>query len=235
MQQKPQKPTEFDRFSSRYAATVNDSISFSGLQVDFFVRAKAERLLELIQAHFGDPHPLSVLDVGCGVGSYHPLLQGEVAAISGVDVSAESLRLARDENPDVDYRSFDGNALPFADGSFDVAYAICVVHHVPLENRSSFLTEMTRVVRPGGLVVLFEHNPFNPATRFAVWKCPFDEDAVLLSRGSSYALLRAAGLKNVAGRYMLALPAIEGRLRRLDDALSALPLGAQYYALGVRP
>jgi SAM-dependent methyltransferase len=230
-----QGPTEFDRYSARYARTVSDSIAFSGLQVDFFVRAKAGRLLELMRTHFGDARDLSLLDVGCGVGSYHPHLRQETGPIHGVDISADSIRIARENNPDVAYKTFDGSSLPYDRASFDVAYAICVLHHVPPPQRSAFLAEMVRVVRPGGLVVLFEHNPVNPATRYAVWKCPFDEDAVLLSRGESLALLREAGLARPSGNYMLALPATEGWMRRVDDALSGIPIGAQYYALGVRP
>ena len=92
-----------------------------------------------------------------------------------------------------------------------------------------------RFPRSGGLVVLFEHNGFNPATRFAVWRCPFDRDAVFLSRRQSQTLLRGAGLTNVGGSYMLAVPGTSGWLRRIDDALRAVAIGAQYYCFGVRP
>lgn len=225
---------DFDRYSGRYAQTVNDSISFSGLQVDFFIKAKAERLLDLLRGHFGETRNLRLIDVGCGVGSYHPLLRGMVGAIHGVDISPDSLDQALKANPDVSYKEFDGRTLPFDDRAFDVAYAICVLHHVPPLQRPEFMLEMARVVRPGGLIVIFEHNPINPATRYAVWKCPFDEDAVLLSRGESLTLLREAGAARLSARYMLAVPALRGWLRRVDDALSGIPLGAQYYAVGVR-
>lgn len=226
--------TEFDRYSSNYTEAVDASIAFSGLRVDFFIRAKAERLLELLQAHFGRTDALSLLDVGCGVGAYHGVLRSKIGVLTGVDVSVDSLCRAKESNPDVRYHHYDGLRLPFEDACFDVAYAICVVHHVPEHNWQAFVDELARVVRPGGLVVLFEHNPRNPATRYAVWSCPFDDDAVLLSRGRSLSLLRGAGLASVRGRFLLALPATKGCLRRIDDLLAVIPLGAQYYALGMR-
>jgi hypothetical protein len=88
------------------------------------------------------------------------------------------------------------------------------------------------VTKPGGLVVLFEHNPFNPLTRRAVSTCPFDADAVLLSKKTASGYLRESGLANITGRYILAVPAITGILRSMDESLGCVPLGAQYYVMG---
>ena len=52
-----------------------------------------------------------MLDVGCGVGSFHPLLRGMVGRLSGIDVSSASIEQARADNRDVDYRAFDGSEL----------------------------------------------------------------------------------------------------------------------------
>lgn len=227
------KTSEFDAYRSSYAETVNDSIAFSGLKVDYFAKAKALRLLELISEKIGDPAKVSVLDVGCGVGTYQPLLRGHVGSISGADPSSECVAEARIANPGVDYRDFDGDVLPFEDNSVDVSFAICVMHHVPPAHWPSFTREMARVTRPGGIVAIFEHNPLNPLTRHIVSRCPFDADAVLLSKRTTEKHLREAGLSGVGGRYILAVPAIDGFMRKVDDALSILPFGAQYYSYGI--
>jgi len=226
------KATEFDAYRSSYAETVNGSIAFSGLKVDYFARAKAVRLLDLIAQRIGDPHEVSVLDVGCGVGTYHPLLRGHVRSISGADPSSECLAEARLANADVDYRDFDGGVIPFDDNSVDVSFAICVMHHVPPAQWPAFVREMARVTRPGGVVAIFEHNPFNPLTRRIVSRCPFDADATLLSKRTAERHLIDAGLARVAGSYILAVPAIDGFMRKVDDALSSLPFGAQYVSYG---
>ena len=91
-----------------------------------------------------------MLDVGCGVGSFHPLLRGMVSRLSGIDVSSASIAQACADNRDVDYRAFDGRSFPYGDAGFDLATAICVLHHVAPAAWDYFITEMRRVVRPGG-------------------------------------------------------------------------------------
>ncbi|TXR49365.1 class I SAM-dependent methyltransferase [Phyllobacterium endophyticum] len=223
---------EFDAYRTTYAEAVNDSISFSGLNVDFFTRAKAVRLVDILAAQIGDPSNLSILDVGCGVGTYHPLLRGKVGRISGIDPSDECIQEAKKNNPDVNYQTYDGQRLPYENDTFDATYAICVMHHVPQADWSRFAAEMARVTKPGGLVILFEHNPYNPLTRRAVSTCPFDADAVLLSKRTASGYLQQAGLKDVQGEYILTIPAIKGVLRKIDGALGKLRVGAQYYVFG---
>jgi hypothetical protein len=49
------------------------------LTVDFFVRAKAKHLKRAVEAHFGPGRARSVLDVGCGIGQYNPLIADSFA------------------------------------------------------------------------------------------------------------------------------------------------------------
>jgi len=226
--------SEFDAYRNSYSDAVNGSIAFSGLKVDFFIRAKAQRLLDVLAEKVGQPRDLSILDVGCGVGTYHPLLVGSVGRISGVDPSAECIAEARTNNPGVDYKAYDGETIPYADATFDACFAICVMHHVPVPLWPRFASELRRVVRPGGAVILFEHNPYNPLTRRAVSNCPFDADAVLLSMKTAKEHLQQAGMTILEGRYILSVPSIDGMARRVDDALGSLPTGAQYYVAARR-
>ncbi len=97
------------------------------------------------------------------------------------------------------------------------------------------LREMARVTRPGGLIVLFEHNPLNPLTRKAVRGCEFDRDANLLTRRTGSRLLAQAGLTEPDGRYILFFTRESGLLRRIERRLGWLPLGAQYAVFAQRP
>src|SRR5664279_2940100 len=97
----------FDSYRGNYRDVVQSSIDFSGLPHSFFMRAKADLLRDLIARRLGPQKP-AMLDVGCGVGSFHPLLRGVVGRLSGIDVSSASILQARADNGDVDYRAFDG-------------------------------------------------------------------------------------------------------------------------------
>ncbi len=221
----------FDGYHANYRDVVQSSIDFSGLPHDFFMRAKADLLRDLIAQRLDTERP-GMLDVGCGVGSLHPLLHGTVGSLSGIDVSSASLAQARAANSGVDYREFDGRTFPFEDASFDLVTAICVMHHIVPAEWSHFITEMRRVVRPGGLVCVIEHNPYNPLTRLAVARCEFDRDAVLLSAGETRKLMAAGGLRGIGARHFLLLPWDTKPARRLEDALSGVSLGGQYAAFG---
>jgi len=127
---RPSDPAEFDAYHQNYNAAVNSSISFSGLTVDFFTRVKAEYIFSVLATQFDDVSRLDLLDVGCGIGNCHSFFTRKIRTLVGVDVSSDCIVTAAKRNPWVDYRSYDGNRLPFDDSRFDVAFTICVMHHV---------------------------------------------------------------------------------------------------------
>lgn len=223
---------EFDRYAETYRDVVRDSYSIGGLEPRLFATTKARELARLVDGLARPCTQLRALDVGCGIGALHPHVAPLFGSLTGVDVSADSLAVARRSHPDLAYVGYDGTALPFADASFDVAFAVCVVHHVLPAQWPSFFAEMTRVVAPGGLVVIIEHNPLNPLTRRTVARCPFDADAVLLSHRRVTDLMSMAGLTGIATRFFPFIP-VDARLARfVDDRLAWLPMGAQYCSVG---
>jgi SAM-dependent methyltransferase len=232
----PEPPAvDFDDYSDAYRNAVEESISFSGADLDFFTEAKADTLLELVRRRIGDPTRASFLDVGCGPGETDRFLQGRAGRLAGVDVAQRMVERASRLNPWAEYRHFqEGEPIPFDDEAFDVCFIICVLHHVPLDQREVLISEMRRVCRPGGLVAVFEHNPLNPLTRRAVSGCEFDRDAELLSRRRAQKLLQAAGLPRPEGRYIVFFPRESRLLRGIERRLGWLPLGAQYVAFAQR-
>lgn len=223
---------EFDEFATSYDTAVNKSLAFSGLKVDLFTRIKADYLADVMSEDFAHPSKIDVLDVGCGVGNIHPYLANRIASLSGVDVSEDCIQTAKERNPTVSYLSYDGNTLPYGDASFDFVYTICVMHHVQPGLWDRFASEMCRVLRPRGVALVLEHNPWNPLTRHAVSSCEFDKDAVLLKAGTTESLLARAGLKDVKTRFIAVFPSTGRLVRRFEGALSHIPIGAQYYTRG---
>ena len=146
-----------------------------------------------------------------------------------MDVSAKSLEVARAKNPGVAYHhAFDGT-LPFADASFDVVFTICVWHHVAPGNGRGFLSELSRVTAQGGLLLVYEHNPWNPLTRLVVSRCSLDKGAVLLSARQAARRVGQFGFEKIVTDYLMFLPFRSHIIRRWESAiLRRIPLGAQY-------
>jgi SAM-dependent methyltransferase len=92
-----------------------------------------------------------ILDVGCGTGANLEML-AQFGETEGVDVSEDALAFCRARGLDqVKLGAAEG--LPYADGSFDLVTALDVVEH--LDDDAGGLSEMRRVLRPGGRALLF--------------------------------------------------------------------------------
>ena len=98
-----------------------------------------------------------VLEAGCGTGLILERLAREAQAAYGIDLSAGMLARAAERGLQVTLGSVD--AIPFADESFDLVCSFKVLAHVP--NIALALSELARVTRPGGQLVLEFYNPLS--------------------------------------------------------------------------
>jgi SAM-dependent methyltransferase len=224
--------TDYDQYRDRYRQDLDRAVSFSGASHDFLTRAKAEELVRLARLHLDDPGQLDALDVGCGIGITDRQLAGRFRSLTGTDVSPGVLETAARDNPGVSYELAERGRLPFGDGVFDLVFAVCVVQVVPFVERPRFVAELSRVTRPCGLVVLFEHNQYNPMTRLVVRRCEFGEDAHMLGMREADRLLRENGATTVDRGFLLLFPSRRQRILAVERAVRRLPLGAQYYVAG---
>ena len=233
-QEQQELQAEFDQHAKQYENSVDQSVSFTGRDSAFFARRKVEILEDIVRPGLGSLQGLTLLDVGCGTGTTDRYLAPRVRSLHGVDISEEMLAKAEQNVPKGSYSHYDGRNLPFDVGTFDVAVAICVLHHVPVPMRRELISDMVRVVRPGGVVAIFEHNPFNPLTRHAVNTCELDEDAVLLPARESVELLKTAADVEPGCRYYLFSPLGGAVGCSVDRHFRNLPLGGQYVAWATR-
>ena len=223
----------FDRHADTYRDEVERSIAFAKVDHAGVTQRKVEHLLALCASLLGPPRDQRVLDVGCGVGLTDSLLVDHVGSLHGIDISSESVAGAASANPSACYTAFDGTTFPVPDASVDLAFAICVLHHVPPAERAPFAAELRRVVRPGGIVAVFEHNPLNPLTRVAVNRCELDEGVKLAGRSHTARLLTSAGLEVERSSYIIFIPSPRWSAR-VDRVLGRCPVGAQYYVAARR-
>jgi len=161
----------FDRVAEQYDAVFPAHIAAHYLR-------KRTRLIGALlagpeQRRTGDGRGL---DVGCGTGALMEALK-PFGAVVGVDGSEGMIAVLR--------RNGRGEAvvapvdrLPFADGAFDVVFCVATLHHVaePEAVRRT-IREMVRVARPGGALVIWDHNPRNPYWPRLMRRAPQDTGA----------------------------------------------------------
>jgi SAM-dependent methyltransferase len=222
---------EFDRYAESYRSEVERA---AGVSVEGLAGEKARLILDVLSRALGSPDRLRVLDIGCGIGMVEQELEQKVADLWGTDMSEKSVEIAKARAPATHFVHSGGETLPFDSGSFDAAFTICVIHHVPPAARAKFIGEMLRVLRPGGVAIIFEHNPLNPMTRFIVSRCAFDEDAILLRCRESERLLADGGATVAGRRYVGFSPIRHAVVERMERSLSWLPAGAQYCVWGTK-
>ncbi|MCR9140453.1 MAG: class I SAM-dependent methyltransferase [Alphaproteobacteria bacterium] len=225
---------EFDKFAEEYTRMHQENVRLSGEDIDFFAAYKINDMREVWSAA-GEIEPKSILDFGGGIGVSAPHLRRVFpqTTVTIADVSRRSLEVAERRGVErVTTQHFDGVTLPFEDGHFDIALAACVFHHIDAAQHVSLLAEIRRVLRHGGRLMVFEHNPWNPLTRHAVNTCPFDENAVLISGYDMQQRMRDAGFSDVSLTWRLFVPGALRGLRPLEAWLGWFPLGAQYRAVG---
>ncbi|HWA42533.1 MAG TPA: class I SAM-dependent methyltransferase [Hypericibacter adhaerens] len=110
------------------------------------------RLAEPFLDHAGLVAGETVLDIGCGTGSLTTALaaRAEPRAVIGVDIAFPFVRFAAAQESRVAFVTGDACALPFADASIDHALSLLALNFV--SNPAQAMSEIHRVVRPGGRV-----------------------------------------------------------------------------------
>ncbi len=123
------------------------NLSIDGLQFRAIRRALA--LAEVVPR-------ARILDVGCGTGRWLRRYLSLGLDATGVDATPQMLRVARTRGTISPLAAGEANHLPFRDEEFDVVSDVTVIQHIPTAQQPQALLEMTRVLKPGGRLILFE-------------------------------------------------------------------------------
>lgn len=219
----------FDKHAQNYRDTLKTSLGCFGKSDTFFDTHKINYIKDWVVS---SSQPYDILDFGCGIGKLTCLLAKDFqqSTVYGYDTSKESLSIAREENAGLRNIYFI-NELS-GEQKYDLVIAANVFHHIKPAERIGELTKMKGLLKPAGKIIIFEHNPFNPVTRYIVSRCPFDSDAELIWCHKFIKLAAACGLKVEFKRYILFFPWYSRLLKNIEyQLLMHFPLGAQYMLL----
>jgi ubiquinone/menaquinone biosynthesis C-methylase UbiE len=220
---------EFDQYAKNYRSLHNENLTITGFESLHFVEVKVNWL-----ARYEKNDSLKVLDLGCGDGytaeamfKLFPKWQ-----IEAIEVSQSSIDVAKQKHaPNTNFQWFNGKNVPFDNEAFDVVFIACIFHHVPLNEHFDLLNEAKRVLKKGGRIYLFEHNPYNPGTQYLVKTCVFDKTAHLVSANHFTKLFKQQQWQVNFVKYLIFFPGWKWLkpLLRLENYLSWLPIGGQYF------
>lgn len=229
-------PPTFDTHADDYESQCAHGLAVSGESKEFFARGRIEHLAGFWRRK-ALPPPTRIADYGCGVGDVTLLLSEffPSACVVGLDPARRCVERARSERSAqrVSYMTIE-EAAQQGLGAVQLVHTNGVVHHVRPQDRPRLFTSMYDLLLPGGLLALFENNPFNPATRLVMARIPFDRDCVPVTTKTTRRLLAEAGFAHIETAYLFYFPHALRGLRQWERYLTRLPLGAQYCVLAAR-
>lgn len=146
----------YELYGDRWYTAYDDPIALLRAES----KAKLPWVLKILSQTYGKESfsNVRILDVGCGGGFLSNALAKEKLNVSAVDLSSESIQVAKahDTTFSVHYQTADASNLPFEDHSFDVITAMDFLEHV--EDPKNIIKECARVLKPGGLFIFHTFN-----------------------------------------------------------------------------
>jgi SAM-dependent methyltransferase len=227
----PSDSEAFDAFADDYDRALSRGLSLTGETKEFFAEGRMHWLSKRLRLL--GVQPSRALDFGCGTGTATPLFFVHLGVLSllGTDPSRRCLAVAERTYA----KDFNVSFAPLGEepeAGVDLAYCNGVFHHIAPEFREEAIRRIYRSLRRGGVLALWENNPWNPGTRLSMHRVPFDRDAILVWPGQARQLLRDAGFTVLMIDFLFIFPRFLGALRPLEPLFCRLPLGGQYMVLG---
>lgn len=114
-------------------------------------RGSRKDIVPFMKKHLNEGN---VIDIGCGDGYGSHVLKRSGFDVVGVDISEEMIIRANEQKFDdsIEFKQADVHSLPFLDETFDAALVVNVVEWT--EHPLDILTELTRVIKPGGMICI---------------------------------------------------------------------------------
>ncbi len=225
---------QFDKIAEEYDENLKVLLGKWGdSDIDKFAEYKIALARQLLRGNID-----SVLDFGCGIGrslSYFKTYFHE-AELYGCDVSAESLKLAaREIQADHLFVNAEYDSISKFGASYSLVFIACVLHHIEPKERLRWMKEVFTSVKPGGYIIVFEHNTLNPMTKSIILDDNnlVDDISWMLSHKYLKELMLSIGngARIAWDGYTLFSPVWFKGILRMERCLKWLPIGAQHCIL----
>lgn len=218
--------SQFDDIAYEYEDNLKDLLGGGDIEKYAEYKIQLVRLISKIEKG-------KFLDFGCGTGRsftyisrYFPHFD-----IYGCDVSEESIKYAERYLPaDKLFINSDTYSLG-SKGRMDVVIAACVFHHIPPQERKSWIASVVDILTDNGLFFIFEHNTKNPMTKKIVLdpnNLVDDINWMLTHRDLLGIVREIPEAKVVWDGYTLFSPWRPSFMTSLERVLKWLPIGAQH-------
>jgi SAM-dependent methyltransferase len=208
-----------------YNAMLQQGIALTGNDRHFFIHGRFDYLQKNLPVDF---RPASILDFGCGTGDASAELAQRFpdSNVYGYDPAKNALAYAAKTHHHPNLTFLTGEELPGR--TFNLIFLNCVIHHIQPKLRDETARELASLLAENGQIWVFENNPANPGTQWAMHRNPFDKGVVKIWPGQLKKLLRQAGLKLQGHGFLFYFPQWLAFMRPLEKLLSQVPLGGQY-------
>lgn len=231
------EPAPYDALAQNYDQGLEQLLGIWGKDNEKFAEYKIQFLNIQINQKID-----RILDFGCGTGrslgyfsQYFSGKNSEHPVIAGCDISAESIKIAKQNNPTADiFLCTNVEQLCTHQKEYDLIFLSCVLHHMQHDIRDEWIKTLTEKLSYNGIIAIFEHNLFNPYTKYIVNKPENEEDIeeLMLTKAEVASLLEAVGMTIVFSGYTLFSPVRRPWITHVESYLSWLPLGAQHCTIG---
>lgn len=214
---------------------------------NYFVKVKSLHLLRKAEEIYRDTKKLICIDLGCGTAETTEYFQDKFGHIFCCDYSRGMLEYATKKNlRNVTFKLCQSEKLPFDNNNVDVVLMYGIIHHIDTEEKvMRTFEEVSRVLRKGGMVAVYDFNPLNPVSRHIVKTCPIDVGVNLdgyrrrvfpttFYSWELMAILRSAGFGILKHEYLIFFPKFLSAFLPLEKLLARIPLGGMYSIIGIK-
>ena len=224
--------TSFDDIAKSYDKALEDSLGkFCNKDISLF----AEYKVKIVASKLSQT-PANILEFGCGTGRNNLFMKKwfPESNIYGCDISEKSLEIAMNTNPDVKYDNIITPEDLFAQYKkpFDCIFISNVLHHIPFDEHQTWIAALYKILSNEGSIFVFEHNPYNPITKYIFNTSDIDKGAVMLKPSYCHNLLKNANFTKLKREYTLFFPWRNSFFEFVEQMFCWLPLGAQYFVWG---
>ena len=224
----------FNDYAKTYKEGLKETLKVSGFAPDYFHEYKIRELFSHLKSKNSEKNSLKILDFGCGVGCSDPYLAQYFpnAQIYACDLSDESVKCAQEENKqfNINYAVYNNEKLPFEE-KFDIIFVANVFHHIPRRLQQETINMLRANIAENGFLIIFEHNPYNPATTILslLTDYRYDKNTNLLSPLYMRKILKQGGFNKLDLTFKIFFPGCLKKLVPFEKYLKHCPIGAHYY------